>query len=354
MDERLARRGGAIELLRVPAAVFEVAARARGALYDTGLFRAYRVGVPVVSVGNLTAGGTGKTPAVAWLARELEQRGFRVGLLSRGYAARGADQNDEALVLAELAPAVLHVLDADRVRGARALVERGSSVVVLDDGFQHRRLARDLDLVLVDATRPWGLARDDHGDAVRALLPRGLLREPPCALARADAIVITRSDQLDARAVERLTSELQALAPGAPIATAIHRPVAVRGPDGERSPPESLAGREVDLTSAVGNPEAFASTVRALGATIGEHRRFADHHEYVAEDLRDLPRPERWLLCTSKDAVKLRPLGIHVRELEVRFEIASGRAVLEALLDGLPSPSGAGEPVRRLERGSLA
>jgi len=337
VEERLARRGGAVELLRLPAALFGAAAGLRGALYDRGWLPVERLDVPVVCVGNLTAGGTGKTPMVVWVARELQRRGLRPGLSSRGYGARAGEVSDEGRLLDRLLPGVPRVESADRARAGRELEARGCDAVVLDDGFQHRRLVRDLDLVLVDATRPWGLPASGAGGApVRAFLPRGLLRESPRGLARAGAAVITRVDQADERTVEALAAELERWAPGLGVATARHRPVRIAGPGAESAHPGALAGREVDLVSGVGNPDAFEASVRALGARVHEHRRFADHHAYRPDDLRGLGEAGRWLLATAKDAVKLGD-DPRLRVLEVELEIASGRSLLEALLDSLPA-----------------
>jgi tetraacyldisaccharide 4'-kinase len=353
-EQRLARRGGAVELLRLPAALYGLAVRLRGALYDRGWLPLERVEAPVVCVGNLTAGGTGKTPMVAWVVGELAHRGLRPGIVSRGYGARSeSGASDEAQLLAEALPGVEHQLDPDRARGARALLERGCDVVVLDDGFQHRRLARDLDLVLVDATRPWGLpAPAGGGDPVRALLPRGLLREPPAALSRAHAVVLTRADQAAPQALERLRSELERLAPGLPLAVAEHRPRALRPLGG--GPPEDvagLAGQRLELVSGIGNPEAFERSVRDLGAEVVAHRRFGDHHAYSAGDLAGLGADGARVLTTTKDAVKLASLAaraeLSIRALEVELVLREGAGVLAALLDALPDARA------RAERGAL-
>jgi len=348
-DQRLARRGGAVELLRLPAALFAGLARLRAAGYERGWLPSERVDVPVVSVGNLSAGGTGKTPFVAMLVRELARRGLRPGILSRGYGAARGDtrhENDEARWLARTLGGVELVQDPERVRGARELVARGVEVIVLDDGFQHRRLARDLDLVLVDATRPWGLPAAGAEAPVRACLPRGLLREPPAALARADALVLTRTDQVAAAELARLGNELGALAPGRPILAAVHRARRLHAPDGREQPLSALAGRTLDLVSALGNPEAFQRTLEALGARVGEHRVFPDHHRYVAADLVGLGAGERWLITSEKDAVKLDGLArAHV--LGAELELVEGAAVLEALLDALPRSRS------RIERAAL-
>ncbi|TAJ18638.1 MAG: tetraacyldisaccharide 4'-kinase, partial [Planctomycetota bacterium] len=290
---------------------------------------------------NITAGGTGKTPFVAWLVRELERRGRRPGILSRGYGG-GGGANDEALLLAELAPGVPHVQQAERFAGALELVRRGADVIVMDDGFQHRRLARDLDLVLVDATRPWGLPASGGGEPVRALLPRGLLRESPRGLARANALVLTRTDQLDAARLAALHAELERLAPGVPRCESAHAPRALLAANGAREPLERLRGARVCLVSAIGNPAAFEASVRSLGAAVVEHRRFADHHRYAAADVADL-RERADVLCTHKDLVKLRALLPHARALAVELEFRSPIAALEALLDALPPSAAARE-----------
>lgn len=350
IEERLARRGGALELLRAPALLFAGIARARNALHGRGLLPRARLSASVVSVGNLTVGGTGKTPCVAFLARALERRGRRVGLLSRGYGrARGAEVNDEGELLSRLLPGVPHVQDRDRVAGGLELERRGCDAILLDDGFQHRRLARDLDLVLIDATRPWGLASVDGRPALRAVLPRGLLREPPSGLARADALVLTRADQATSAELAALEQELASLAPGRAILRAAHRPTGLRAvPGGEgRLPLEALAGRPVTLLSAIGNPAGFERAARELGADVRAVRRFPDHHRFAAGELAGAAADGTDLLVTAKDAVKLEPLGVPCLVFEVEFALLSGASVLDALLDALPPAAG------KLERRAL-
>jgi tetraacyldisaccharide 4'-kinase len=322
-----------LELLRLPAWGFALAAGLRSRLYECGLLRTRRAGVPVFSVGNISAGGTGKTPMVLWLARALEQRGRKVGLLSRGYGARSGQANDEARMLATQMPSAAQVIDPDRVRGARRLLAREVDAIVLDDGFQHRRLGRDVDVVLVDATRPWGLARDADGASVCALLPRGLLRESPRALARADALVLTRVDQVPAEWLADLARELEQLAPGVPQVHTRHAPRQLRSADGSRRPASSLAGSDVDLISGIGNPESFAARVRSLGARVHEQRRFPDHHVFIRADVAGLGEHGRLTLCTEKDAPKLADLQVACSVLEIELELLSGAPALEALLD---------------------
>ena len=359
LERRLARRGGRIELLRLPAALFGAAARVRSALYDRRFLPVTELDVPVVSVGNLTAGGTGKTPMVAWIVRALAGRGWRAGILSRGYGHprdRSRDRsrneevtrslNDEGRLRARLLPAVPPVPDKRRVRGGWQLARQGVDAIVVDDGFQHRRLHRDLDVVLVDVTRPWGLAAPpEGGEPVRAFLPRGLLREPPAALARADVIVITRADAASEAELARLSSNIEVFAPGRPIALARHAPVALREADCADAGLGFLRGREVDLVSGVGNPEAFEATARSLGATVRKHRVFPDHHDYRPEDL--VGFGERPVVTTAKDAVKLEGFTGPLCVLDVELEFVSGESVLHALLEALP------ESPRLVERRAL-
>ncbi len=340
-DERLARRGGAIELLRLPSLAFAALARTRRSLYDRRLLPMARVSVPVVSIGNVTTGGTGKTPFCAFVVRELQRRGFSPGILSRGYGAERGESNDEAKLLASWLPKTPHVQGKDRVSGARELIRGGANAIVLDDGFQHRRLERDLDIVLVDATRPFGLAGVDGARPVVALLPRGLLREPPSSLRRADAIVITRTESLDRGSVDAVESEILRLAPGRPIVRAELRANGWLDEKGVRHRLASLAGREVDAVSALGNPEAFETSVRSTGAIVRDRRVFPDHHRYTRADLAGLPAAGRVLATSGKDAVKLAPLGVRFFALDVQFEITAGAHFLDVLFDTLARPGGA-------------
>jgi tetraacyldisaccharide 4'-kinase len=320
----------------LPAALFGLVVRTRGALYDHGMLPVGRLEVPVVSVGNLCTGGSGKTPMVRWIAEHLRERGRVPGVLSRGYRARAGERSDEARELLLDWPELLHVENPDRCAGGTELVERGADVVVLDDGFQHRALHRDVDVVLVDATRPWGLGAPSRGgEPVCALLPRGLLREPPAALERADCIVITRCEQAPVALLDRLEEELERLAPGKPIARATHAPLRLRSLAGLARDLAFLRGRDVVLLSGIGNPGAFERTVEGLGARVERHLARPDHHVWTPADLAGLGSAAT-LLTTAKDSVKLAGLLPEALVLEVRMEVQSGSAVLEALLDALP------------------
>jgi len=313
--------------LRPLGVAYGLAMAARNRLYDAGALRTMRLAAPVLSVGNLTVGGTGKTPAVAAIVRRLVRRGARPGILSRGYRGQGG-ASDESHELAAVLPGVPHVLDPDRVRGGARLIERGADVVVLDDGFQHRRLGRDLDLVLVDAMDPFGGGRT---------LPAGGLREPIPGLARADLVLLTRSDRVDAERRAEIWRRVEREREGLPRIEARHAPRALLDPaTGAERPAENLRGRRVALFSGIGNPDAFEATVRSLGAAIEFHRRFPDHHPFRDGEIRalrsaagDLP-----LLTTGKDATRVESrLAPPWWVLRIEFEFLAGADAIEAALD---------------------
>jgi tetraacyldisaccharide 4'-kinase len=362
-DARLAQRGGWIEILRAPASLFGAIARARSFMYSRRVLPSYQVDAVVISVGNIVAGGTGKTPMIVWLARELESRGRKVGIVSRGYRApsSGTDdedpsgsrnRNDEARMLHDMLPGVPHVQDRDRVAAAQRLTDAGVDVILVDDGFQHRRLSRDVDIVLVDALRPFGLPAPEPkggrgGDPVEAFLPRGLLREPLSALKRANAVVLTRVDSVPKETLGYLEARLAAEAPGIPIGHSMHRAVGLRGggDGGEGHLLTDLQGLEVDLFSGIGNPGAFEQTVRDLGAIVVSHRAFADHHNFAPSDLAGLGT-ERPALTTAKDAARLelqpevkRPDRLMI--LDVELDLVRGADELRHILDTLPESTSA-------------
>ncbi|MEZ5978266.1 MAG: tetraacyldisaccharide 4'-kinase [Planctomycetota bacterium] len=349
IEAKLERGGWLVECLRPLAGLYALVTRLRNALYDRRVLRAHRVDAPVVCVGNLTAGGTGKTPMVALVVESLRERGRRVAVLSRGSrgdASTDGPTGDEARMLARRFPDLVSVQDSDRVRGAWRLASSGCDAIVLDDGFQHRRLARDVDLVLVDATRPFGAPW--RGDvAPEHVLPRGLLREPASGLARASACVVTRSDMVSPERLTILLERVGELAPGLPVLLAEHRPTGLVDREGTRWPLARLVDRDVDLVSGIGNPDAFEATVRGLGAKVQEHRRFADHHAYTDADVRGLGRGGRAVVTTAKDAVKLEDLLPALLVLEVELVITRGHPVLDALLDSI------GRSGSRLRRDNL-
>lgn len=341
IDHRLAQRGGCVEILRLPALLFRAGAVINAWLYERGLRSRLRVAAPVVSVGNLSAGGTGKTPMVAWLARWFMDQGLQPGIVSRGYkaAAQGTESNDEARMLARELPGVAHEQNPNRVAGAQRLVDLGVDVVLADDGFQHRRLVRDLDLVLVDAARPFGLPAVEPGALpLHAMLPRGLLREPLSALRRADFVILTRSDAVPVERRDALLAQLAQAAPEVPQLLARHAPTALMDAAGKDLGLAQLRGCEVDLLTGVGNPEAVEKTLGELGATLISHRAQADHHAWTAADLEGLG--QRPVVTTAKDRPKLEALAqaaeLELWTLEVQLEFLGGEDKLTQRLAGLP------------------
>jgi tetraacyldisaccharide 4'-kinase len=267
----------------------------RGMAFDHGWRPARRVAAPVLSVGNLVAGGTGKTPAALALARRLAGRGMHPAVVSRGYRGDGGS-NDEA----RLAPDLPTVCDPDRVRGARAALAAGADCLVLDDGFQHRRLHRDLDLVVVDATRPWG----DPGGGRGWMLPLGYRREALPALARAQAVWISRGHLAPERA-GNLAGELAARGLTVVREATPQRSFATMAGEAVAAPVGAVL-----LVSGIGNPLGFELDAADLGLAVQASLRFPDHHRYQAGDVvRILDRARALaavaVVVTGKDAVKL-------------------------------------------------
>ena len=306
-------------LLPVEGAFRGVAALRNGA-YDRGVLRAERAPVPVVSVGNLAVGGAGKTPVAAWVAARLGARGRRPGIALRGYG------EDEVLVHRELNPDVPVFAAARRIEAARAAAEAGCDVVVLDDGFQHRALARELDVVLI-AVEGWR--------ARPRVLPRGPWREGPGALRRADAVVLTRKSASRGRA-EEVAGEVarwQTVLASCHLAPGRLTPLVGDGPVLE---PGGLRGREVLAVAALANPAPFVEQLRRWGARVDE-ALFGDHHAFTAAEAKALgARAEgRTMVMTRKDAVKLRgilPPDAEAYVLEQTVQFDWGEEALEAAL----------------------
>jgi tetraacyldisaccharide 4'-kinase len=327
-------------------ALYSAATRVRRALYKAGALRVHKISAPVISVGNITTGGTGKTPLVEWVARAVAKEGRRVCILTRGYGrareskrvvvsdgehifADAKEGGDEPRLLAENLRGVAAVVsDADRVTAARWAVETlKSEVFILDDGFQHLRIARNLDMVVVDATNPWGGGK---------LLPRGRLREPLRELARADCIILTRCEQ--ANDIDSLRKQAQRLSGASPILlshtrTRMLRPLnaeMVKGiVSGLSSHPSSLRPHPFLAFCAIGNPASFYKHLKKDGYTLKLTRAFADHHAYTQRDIDNLISDAQRagalaLLTTAKDAVKLRSLRFdlpcYVLEIELEFD----------------------------------
>lgn len=305
--------------------LYGTAARYRRYQYDRGRKPIFRAEVPVISVGNLTTGGTGKTPIVCDVCSRLRRMGYRVCIVSRGYGAGESGVNDEAMEIAARLPDVPHVQHADRVEAARIAVdELEAEVVVMDDGFQHRRLQRDLDIVVIDATCPFGFGH---------LLPRGYLREPVSSLSRAGLVILTRTDQVAPEQIQSIREQVHYHAPDVDIIETVHRPISIGFEHAANRPVATLENRAVGLISAIGNPDAFEQTVQACGGIVRDHFRLSDHDGYDRDTRQDLSAwVERLrnsgdlksILCTHKDHVKLATdqiAGIELGYLMIELQI---------------------------------
>jgi tetraacyldisaccharide 4'-kinase len=282
--------------------------------YQRGWLRSVRLPLPVISIGNLTFGGTGKTPAVISLVRDLVQRGRCPAVLTRGYGRSEGGSlvvigpnpkvaveaaGDEPLELAQRLPGVPIVVDADRARGGREAMRLGADTILLDDGFQHLRLQRDLNLVLIDAGDPWGGER---------LPPRGRLREPVSALARASAVLISKLPVGSEALLRAITRQIHQIAPELPVIASSMQLRRLRTPEGllETS---AIAGRRVLAFAGIGRPAGFVQLLKDAGAEVVAQRWFRDHHPYqeheVAEIVKAAADHGAVPVTTAKDAVKL-------------------------------------------------
>ncbi len=322
-------------LLRLGEAAYTVGINARNRRYDNN-GPVTTLDVPVISVGNITVGGTGKTPLVIELVRRLGAVGKSPAVVARGYGSEVGETGDEQRLIRRHCPDVAYVADADRIAGAQhAVAAFGADVIVLDDGFQHRRLGRKLDIVLIDATCPFGYGH---------VLPRGLLREPVTALRRAGLVVITRCDQASPVSLQETQRKLERLVDGAAIIRCRHDAVGIEDLHGHDLT-KSVAGQRAVLFAAIGNPASFAHTCLSLGVEVVGHRWWPDHHRYTQRDVNTLTRvgkfpPHDILLTTEKDAVKLSQLpaldhtGIGVVKVAIDF-VDDGGTILESKLEGV-------------------
>jgi tetraacyldisaccharide 4'-kinase len=328
---------------------FRAATAARGALYDRGVLAVERPPVPVLSVGNVAVGGAGKTPVALAIAERLVARGRRVAVLSRGYGAvrqdarvaadlagvrlGAAEAGDEPALLARRLPGVAVLCGPRRAVLARIAVDRlGADVLLLDDGFQHRALARDLDVVVLDAANPVG---NGH------LFPRGPNREPLAAIRRAGLGWLSRVDQADRSELERLRARVRALTGREPVESQHASVDVVDGALDRSLGLDALRGRRVALVCGIARPASFRHTVEGLGATVVLEQRFPDHHRFAAEDVAAALLAVRGgradvVVTTEKDAVRLPP-GLAadpaVLAVRIRAEIVRGAEVLDAAID---------------------
>jgi len=308
-----ARAGALRAALLLAEPFYGAAMRARNRLFDVGLRKSHKLPRPVISIGNITTGGTGKTPMVLWLAERLCDEGRRVAILSRGYGSKAGELGDELTMLdrmlnsGEHSPVFVRA-NPDRVAAANELLRQHPEVdvFILDDGFQHRRVARDLDVVLINATSPFGFGH---------VLPRGMLREPLSGLSRAGAIVLTHADRVSADELSRIEQTIRAHNPHAPIYRTFHAHTGLRSPDAS-SPPRSedeLSQVPFFAFAGIGSPDLLDAQLRAYGSTYVGRHWFADHHPYSEAELSELRQAAqaanaKVLVTTEKDWAKIASL----------------------------------------------
>lgn len=320
--------------LRLTSPPYAMVMYLRNLAYDWSLFKTRSVDVPVLCVGNLSVGGTGKTPMVAWLCSWLRSKEVRVAIVSRGYGQLDSGSNDEALELELALPDVPHLQNSDRSAAAQlAREELEMQAIVLDDGFQHRRLRRDLDIVLIDASEP---------AAADWCLPGGLMRESWNSLKRAGIVVLSRSHQASAARLKQLRQRIARRAPLALVVSSQTEPLGWHGINLPFVELNELRGRQVLAFCGIGNPTAFFQSLEQLGLTILDRRAFPDHHAFSAEDVQQL---SQWasshptaaaVVCTMKDWVKLQTprLGpVPLAALKIGISFGSDQAKLEQRLE---------------------
>jgi tetraacyldisaccharide 4'-kinase len=354
LEERRGKRADAVRTILLGfSRIYRAGIKIWLFLYNVRIFRDSTLGVQVIAIGNLTVGGTGKTPVVEKFARELRDQGRNVAILSRGYRSKPAPMHqwlvnklllrddttpprvvsdgksllldsemagDEPYMLASNLKDVVVLVDKDRVKSGRYAIEKfGCDTLLLDDGFQYMKLrGRRQDIVLIDRQQPWGNNE--------RLLPRGTLREPPSHLARANTIFITKSDGN----TETLRRRIAELNPGAGIIECIHHPLYLEDVfTGQRLGLDFLKGRKVASLSGIAQPESFEQSLVRLGGELVYSKRFADHHRFTQQEVlnainRGKKRQAETIITTQKDAVRFpkldrRDLPIYFMRVEIKI-----------------------------------
>ncbi len=315
--------------------LYRIGVAARNTAFDIGLKQILRADVPVISVGNITTGGTGKTPVVAWLANWIADQDIRVGILSRGYKAVDGSFNDEKMVLDALCPGIPHLQSPNRVAAAkRAVQEHQCQLLILDDGFQHRRLSRSLDIVLIDCMNPFGYER---------LLPRGKLREPISSVRRADLVILTRADQISPADRENLQQRLIRGGYRGDCVAVAFQPQRLINVAGESTDLDTIRHRKALAFCGIGNPHSFEALLKSMSVKFTEFRVFPDHHHYESADFETLDQEvsrsdAELIVTTQKDLVKINQKTIGSRPLwavQIGAKILTHREELERTLQNV-------------------
>jgi len=332
-------------ILRLIEPFYATVALVRNGFFRLGIYRARKLPRPTIAVGNLTTGGTGKTPLVLWLAEQLIDRRMRPAILLRGYRAGEGGSDEERMLAEHLGERGGVVANPDRVAGAMTAIAQlpQPDVFVLDDAFQHRRAARDFDLLLISATNPFGY---EH------VLPRGLLREPVRGLKRADAVVITRCNLADDAAITAIEERIRLHHPQVPLFHTEHRHTGLRARDDSAMPLDELGKRRFLIVTGIADPISLQRQLQSqFPETFAGARTFPDHHDFTDDDLVKLRRAAaesnaHVLLTTEKDWVKISRLatardGLPILRLELQlaFRGDDEEKLLPLILNAVEKPS---------------
>ncbi|SJZ47322.1 tetraacyldisaccharide 4'-kinase [Selenihalanaerobacter shriftii] len=336
--------------------IYYIGVKIRVKLYDLGIKKSHDIPCTIISIGNISVGGTGKTPITQFLARKFKARGLKVAILNRGYKAEfeggiglvsdgkqvlmtPKEAGDEAFMLAQSLPDVPIIIGSDRVvTGRYAYKHFEPDIILLDDGFQHWKLDRDIDVVAIDATNPFS-----NG----SMIPRGTLREPLCSLERADVFFITKVDQVSQDEINKIRAKLDDYNHMALIFDTIHSPTYLRGLGGEINLDSNLdlSDKKVMSVSGIGNPKSFEQTLTDLGANVVDSIRFEDHHQYQEDEIveifsKAIEKDVELIITTEKDAVsmsselvvKIKEQSIDVKVLGIEVEVLGEEVRIETLL----------------------
>ena len=296
-----------LSLLEMP---YSLVIQIRNFMFDKGLRKIHKLDVPVISVGNLTVGGTGKTPFVAWLAQKFLDEGKFPAIVSRGYHADKTGWNDEAKELKLLLPDVPQAFSKNRFMAAKKLIaeynhdksKKNIDVIILDDGFQHRKLYRDKNILMIDATNPFGYDR---------LIPRGLLREMISGIGRADMALLSRADHIDRRKKDELRGIVKKYSPNAFWQEITHTPRFLLLPSGKKEEIQAISGKSAVAFCGLGNPGVFFQTIEDCGCHVLGRLTYPDHYTYTKDDVRKIVSlsqavDAQFIICSLKDFVKIR------------------------------------------------
>ncbi len=304
-------------------------------MFDKGIRKIRTVDKPVISIGNVTTGGTGKTPMVIWICKYLGEKGCKPGILTRGYKTVKGKLTDEPAILAKGCDKSKVIVNSNRFAGAeKAINQYECDVIVMDDGFQHRQFGRDVNIVTIDATCPFGYGK---------MLPAGFLREPVSSLKRADGVVITRFDQADAETLQRAEDQIRNVNPEAVIAKAIHAPINAGLLKNKKLSLDELREKKIFAFCGIGNPYAFMDMLEEIGLNVIGSKIYNDHHNYTSQDLQELYETARYLevdtiLSTQKDWVKTALLSLSEREIDfaylaIELKFIEGQEQITRLID---------------------